>query len=161
MEAADGGGGGQIDFWAETPVVGAVAGAAGVVAAGAAAAAVGAGAAAGWSGGTTQTKFSVSPDQAQNLINGLNDALSQLQDLYDQSLKLRTVGSPGKDFYSGSATLAVRKAAGEDAGGYGWANKQAQTALKNTIQNIKSALQSYQSVDHNNQQAFNSGGANQ
>lgn len=159
MEVADGGGGGQIDFWAETPVVGAVAGAAGVAAGAAAAAAVGAGAA--WAGGTTQTKFSVSPDQAQNLINGLNDALSQLQDLYDRSLTLRTVGSPGKDFYSGTATLAIRKSAGEDPGGYGWANKQAQAALKNTIQNIKNALQSYQSVDHSNQQAFNSGGANQ
>jgi hypothetical protein len=62
--------------------------------------------------------------------------------------------------YSGFATLAIRKSAGDDEGGYGWANQKAQAALQATMENIQKALDKYRGVEESNQQALNSGGSN-
>jgi hypothetical protein len=112
-----------------------------------------------WSG-TTQTKFSVDPEQAQKLIDGLTAARDRLEALYRESWQLRNAASPGKDMYSGFATLAIRKSAGDDEGGYGWANQKAQEALTHTMENIQKALDKYRGVDNSNQQPFKSGGSN-
>src|ERR1041384_4749664 len=85
------------------------------------AAAAAAGAAAGAAGAGT-TRFAVDPDQAQKMITGLEEASRQLKDLMRDAEILKSTGSPGPDPYSGLATIAMRRAAGEEAGGYAWAN---------------------------------------
>ncbi|GAA3876008.1 hypothetical protein GCM10022243_46140 [Saccharothrix violaceirubra] len=124
MREADGGGG-KVDFIAETVT----------------------GGAAGSSLVGTQTKFSVDPAQARKLIDGLYAALDKLTKLAQEADRLRQTESPGKDLYSGFATLAIRKAAGTDPGGYAWANDQARKALKKTIENIEAALRQYEATE--------------
>jgi hypothetical protein len=119
-----------------------------VKAAGAAigAAAGAAGAAAGAGGGGV-AKFSVDPDQAQKMIDGLKKAIETLMDLREKSAEITNTGAPGPDPYSGYATLAMRKTAGGEPGGYLWANEQAQKALEQTIANIEKALAEYKATD--------------
>ncbi|MBB5808127.1 hypothetical protein F4560_007895 [Saccharothrix ecbatanensis] len=102
----------------------------------------------------SQTKFSVDPQQAQKLIDGLIEARDKLQGLMDAAERLVGVQSPGKDPYSGSATLAIRRSAGEDVGGYKWANKEAYKALTNTILNIQASLENYKNQDQATADAF-------
>ncbi|WP_439423042.1 hypothetical protein [Saccharothrix sp. HUAS TT10] len=102
----------------------------------------------------TRTRFSVDPEQAQKLIDGLLDARDRLQELYDQSHQLTGISSPGKDPYSGFATLAIHRAGGTEAGGYGWANQEAYKALDNTIKNIEAALETYKNQDRESEDAF-------
>lgn len=104
--------------------------------------------------GTTQTKFSVDPAEAEKLIKGLLEARRELTRLYDDAADIVNINSPGKDIYSGFATMAVRKAAGDEAGGYRWANLEAQKALDETIKNIEDALKVYRETEGNNQATF-------
>ncbi|GAA3864436.1 hypothetical protein GCM10022243_33500 [Saccharothrix violaceirubra] len=120
-----GGGGGKVEFLAET-VTGGAAGSALV---------------------GSQTKFSVDPAQARKLIDGLRAALDKLISLYDESGRLESTQPPGKDIYSGFAALAIRRAAGTEVGGYAWANMQAREALTKTIANIEAALAQYEATD--------------
>jgi hypothetical protein len=111
-----------------------------------------AGAAAGMTaapgGGTAGTaKFSVDPDQAQKMIEGLERAVAKLRDLRRTGDELTQSGAPGPDPYSGWATLQMRDAAGAKAGGYLWANDAARIALEKTIENIKKALADYRGTD--------------
>jgi hypothetical protein len=101
-----------------------------------------------------QTQFSVDPEQAQKLIDGLADARDRLQELYDQSQELQWIASPGKDFYSGMATQAIHQSAGTEAGGYGYASRLAYETLNNTIQNIQAALETYKGQDQATADAF-------
>ena len=119
-----------------------------VKAAGAAigAAAGAAGAAAGAGGGGV-AKFSVDPEQAQKMIDGLKLAIEKLMDLERTGSEIQYAGAPGPDPYSGYATLAMRKTAGAEAGGYVWANHEAQKALEQTIKNIEKALAEYRATD--------------
>lgn len=119
-----------------------------------AAAGAAAGNVASGAGGAGTAKFSVDPDQAQKMIDGLQKAIDQLEVLYDDSKLLAAQGAPGPDPYSGWATLSMRKAAGEQDGGYAWANKAAREALKQTIENIKKALADYRGTDEAAQQAM-------
>jgi hypothetical protein len=98
-------------------------------------------------GGAGTTRFSVDPDQAQNMIKGLKDAVDKLIDLKEKSRILQQTGAPGPDPYSGLATLKMRETAGDNPGGYGWANEAAQKALLKTIENIEKALADYRSTD--------------
>lgn len=102
----------------------------------------------------SQTHFSVDPEQAQKLIDGLAEARDRLQVLNDDAYMLQSIGSPGKDVYSGMATIAIQRAAGSEAGGYGWANKMAYDALNNTIQNIQASLDAYKNQDQATADAF-------
>lgn len=101
-----------------------------------------------------QTKFSVDPQQAQKLIDGLVEARDRLQELLNQSYAISNISSPGKDPYSGFATLAIQRAGGTEPGGYGWANKAAFEALNNTIDNIQAALETYKNQDQATADAF-------
>ncbi|WP_158846359.1 hypothetical protein [Saccharothrix deserti] len=103
---------------------------------------------------STQTQFSVDPEQAQKLIDGLADARDRLQKLNRDANMLQSMGSPGKDVYSGMATLAIQRTAGEDVGGYAWANKMAFDALNNTIQSIQASLNTYKNQDETTADAF-------
>ncbi|SDL86830.1 hypothetical protein SAMN04488074_11454 [Lentzea albidocapillata subsp. violacea] len=114
-------------------------------------AAVGAAAGAG-AGGVA--KFSVDPDQAQKMIDGLKEALRQLLKLRNDGERLQLAGAPGPDPYSGYATLAMRTTAGSEPGGYLWANEQAQKALEQTIKNIEKALAEYRATDEAAQTAM-------
>lgn len=98
-------------------------------------------------GGAGTTRFAVDPDQAQKMIDGLEAAAKQLKDLMIDADRLKAVGSPGPDPYSGLATMAIRQAAGDGAGGYGWANQAAVDALNTTVANIKAALAKYRGTD--------------
>ncbi|MGZ3147998.1 hypothetical protein ACVDFE_39665 [Lentzea chajnantorensis] len=122
--------------WAVSGAVGAAAGAA-AAAAGAAAGAAGAG----------TTRFAVDPDQAQKMIDGLETAAKQLKGLIREAEFLTSTGAPGPDPYSGIATIAIRRTAGEEPGGYAWANKKAVEALEATVANIKKALAEYRGTD--------------
>jgi hypothetical protein len=102
----------------------------------------------------SQIKFSVDPEQAQKLIDGLADARDRLQELYDQAQDLQWMSSPGKDLYSGVATLAIQQSAGMDEGGYGWASRKAFDTLNTTIQNIQAALETYKNQDQATADAF-------
>ncbi|MFD0203210.1 MULTISPECIES: hypothetical protein [Saccharothrix] len=102
----------------------------------------------------SQTQFSVDPEQAQKLIDGLVEARDKLQVLVREAERLSAVQSPGKDPYSGFATLAIRRSAGAEEGGYLWANKQAYKALTNTILNVQAALESYKNQDQETADAF-------
>jgi hypothetical protein len=126
-------------FDAIVPAVGAAAGAVAGAAAAAGATAAGAG------GGTA--KFSVDPDQAQKMVDGLKQAVEHLVDLQTKGARLQQSGAPGPDPYSGWATLAMRQAAGKEPGGYAWANEAAQKALLKTIENIEKALANYRGTD--------------
>lgn len=121
-------------------------------AAGAAAGAAAAGATG--AGGAGTARFSVDPDQAQKMIDGLQKAIDELAVLHEDSKQLAMLGAPGPDPYSGWATLAMRQAAGEQDGGYGWANVAARKALKETIDNIKKALADYRGTDEAAQDAM-------
>jgi hypothetical protein len=125
-------------FDAIVPAVGAAAGAV----AGAAAAAGASGA-----GGAGVKRFSVEPSQAQKMIDGLKAAVEHLSSLRNNGLELQQAGAPGPDPYSGWATLAVRQAAGDQPGGYLWANDLARKALEKTIENIEKALAEYRGTD--------------
>ncbi|USX48698.1 hypothetical protein [Lentzea sp. HUAS12] len=105
-----------------------------------------AGAAAGAGGGGV-AKFSVDPDQAQKMIDGLKLAIEKLVQLRDKSDEIQASGAPGPDPYSGYATLAMRKTAGAEQGGYLWANQEAQKALEQTVMNIEKALAEYRKTD--------------
>ncbi|WP_433269430.1 hypothetical protein ACQPZF_06965 [Actinosynnema sp. CS-041913] len=96
---------------------------------------------------TTKTKFFVDPGEAQRLIDGLKQALEKLIETRDTAEEITFTGSPGKDVYSGFATLAIHKTAGSEEGGYSWANQKAQEALENTIENITKALDEYKGTD--------------
>jgi hypothetical protein len=104
--------------------------------------------------GTTQTKFSIDPAQAQNLIKGLEDARNELEQLYADAMDIVNVNSPGKDIYSGFATMAVRQAGGDSEGGYRWANKMAREALTESIKNIQDALKVYEETEGNTTTTF-------
>lgn len=95
----------------------------------------------------SQTRFFVDPDEAENLIKGLEKAYLELRNAKRYSDQITQVQSPGKDAYSGFATLKIRETAGDQQGGYGWANEEARKALKKTIQNIKDALAAYKGTD--------------
>ncbi|MFD4639445.1 hypothetical protein ACFWN2_19170 [Lentzea sp. NPDC058436] len=105
-----------------------------------------AGSAAGAGGGGV-AKFSVDPDQAQKMIDGLKQALEKLLVLEDKSAEIHYHGAPGPDPYSGYATLGQRKTAGGEPGGYLWANREARKALEQTIKNIEKALAEYRATD--------------
>jgi hypothetical protein len=105
-----------------------------------------AGAAAGAGGGGV-AKFSIDPEQAQKMIDGLKLAIEKLIDLRDKSDEIQASGAPGPDPYSGYATLAMRKTAGGEPGGYLWANQEAQKALEQTVKNIEKALAEYRATD--------------
>ncbi|GAB2972937.1 hypothetical protein [Saccharothrix stipae] len=132
LDAGGGGGAKQIGFVADTVASGP--GGAGLVA--------------------SQTHFRVDPAQAQKLIDGLADARDRLQELNNDAYQLQSIGSPGKDFYSGMATIAIQTAAGTDVGGYAWANQKAYDALNNTIQNIQASLEAYKNQDDATADAF-------
>ncbi|GAA0253256.1 hypothetical protein GCM10010492_62370 [Saccharothrix mutabilis subsp. mutabilis] len=102
----------------------------------------------------SQTRFFVDPDEAENLIKGLDAAVKELQKAKRAADEISQSGSPGKDAYSGFATLKIRETAGTQQGGYGWANEEAQKALMNTIQNIKDALAAYKNTDSAAQDAL-------
>lgn len=104
------------------------------------------------SGGST--RFSIDPDQAQKMVTGLEQAIEELRNLNREAQTLTRVGSPGPDPFSGYATLAVRKAAGNEEGGYGWANQKAIEALEKTIESIKTNLANYRQTDDANKNAM-------
>jgi hypothetical protein len=95
----------------------------------------------------TQTQFTVDIDQAPKLVESLTQAVEKLDDAYQKSAVLRTVQTPGKDPYSGFTTLAIRQSAGDDEGGYGWANREARKALVKTIENLKKSIEEYGRTD--------------
>ncbi|MDT7782558.1 MAG: hypothetical protein QOF58_977 [Pseudonocardiales bacterium] len=106
-------------------------------------------------GGTAGTaKFSVDPDQAQKMVDGLQKAVDTLVELQRKGQQLQQSGAPGPDPYSGWATLSMRQAAGDQAGGYAWANQAAQKALEQTIKNIQKALAKYRGTDEAAQTAL-------
>ncbi|TWP52458.1 hypothetical protein FKR81_08990 [Lentzea tibetensis] len=135
-----------IEFMASTPIMSAVGDAAGAAGAAAMKAAQ--------MVGTTQTKFSIDPAEASKLIKGLEDARRELERLHDEAMDVANVNSPGKDIYSGFATMAVRKATGAEEGGYCWANVKAQEALNETIKNIQDALNVYKETESGNKSTF-------
>lgn len=110
-------------------------------------AAAGAAAGAAGAGGAGTTQFSVDPDQAQKMIEGLKQAIEKLMDLERTGGEIQFSGAPGPDPYSGYATLAMRKTAGAEPGGYVWSNQAAQKALEQTIKNIEKALAEYRATD--------------
>ncbi|HEX8867348.1 MAG TPA: hypothetical protein VF821_16945 [Lentzea sp.] len=118
-------------------------------AAGAAAGNVAAGA-----GGAGTAKFSVDPDQAQKMIDGLQKAIAHLTLLGKKGDELQQSGAPGPDPYSGWATLEMRKSAGTQPGGYMWANDAAIKALAKTIENIERSLAKYRGVDYDAEKAL-------
>lgn len=132
LDAGGGGGVGKIGFLADTVASGPAG--AGLVA--------------------TQTYFTVDRAQAQKLIDGLVEARDKLQQLNRDAFTLQSIGSPGKDVYSGMATLAIQRAAGTEEGGYAWANKMAYDALNNTIMNIQASLDGYKNQDEATADAF-------
>lgn len=93
------------------------------------------------------TRFSIDPDQAQKMITGLEQAVEKLRGLRLDAENLEFMGAPGPDPYSGYATLAMRDAAGNKEGGYGWANQKAIDALEKTIESIKTNLANYRQTD--------------
>jgi hypothetical protein len=136
LDAVGGGGAKQIGFLADTVSAGPAG--AGLVA--------------------SQTRFSVDPEQAQKLINGLADARDQLQVLFDTTARSVFTGPPGKDPYSESAATTIKQTAGADPGGYSWASSKAIDALNSTIQSIQASLDTYKNQDQATADAFTGGG---
>ncbi|MEU4743128.1 hypothetical protein AB0G02_22055 [Actinosynnema sp. NPDC023658] len=101
-----------------------------------------------------QTHFRVDLAQAQKLIDGLADARNRLQELYDQNVGFMILGSPGQDPYSQSATTTIKRTAGTEAGGYGWASLKAIAALNKTIESIQASLATYQNQEQATADAF-------
>lgn len=95
----------------------------------------------------TQTQFSVDIDEAPKIIESLRQAIKKLDEAYETSAVLRGVQTPGKDPYSGFTTLTIRQSAGDEEGGYGWANREAREAFEKTIHNIEKAVAAYQQTD--------------
>ena len=106
----------------------------------------------------TQTQFSVDPEQAQKLIDGLAEARNRLQELNRSAGQLIFLPSDAKDPYSAQMVDAIQRTAGHDVGGYGWANKMAAEALTKTIQKIQDSLAAYQNQDEATADAFNGEG---
>lgn len=88
------------------------------------------------------------------MIDGLKAAVAHLDDLRTTATNLQQSGAPGPDPYSGLATFAMRKAAGDQPGGYLWANDLARRALEKTIANIEKALAEYRGTDEAAQTAL-------
>ncbi|GAA3848245.1 hypothetical protein GCM10022243_12850 [Saccharothrix violaceirubra] len=96
---------------------------------------------------STQTQFSIDIDKAPQLIASLEQAIEKLLKAYRDAEELTKSHPPGKDIYSGFAAMAMRKAAGDEEGGYRWANEKAREALQKTIDNIKAAVAGYRRTE--------------
>jgi hypothetical protein len=107
----------------------------------------GAGAAIGAGLGASSTAMQVDLDEAPKLIAGLEAAIEKLQKAYEESETLRLSQPPGQDPYSDNANEAIKKSAGDQPGGYGWANSEARKALAKTIENIKKSIAEYSQTD--------------
>ncbi|MBP2334076.1 hypothetical protein JOF41_000254 [Saccharothrix coeruleofusca] len=105
-------------------------------------------------GPVARTRFTVAPDQAQKLIVGLEEALRHLIAARRSADEINRVGSPGKDVYSGMATISLQQVAGQNEGGYLWANLKAKEALEKTIENVRNALEEYQRTESAATDAF-------
>jgi hypothetical protein len=97
--------------------------------------------------GTSSTAMQVDLDEAPKLIAGLKAAIDKLQTAYEESETLRISRAPGKDPYSDNATQAIKTSAGDEPGGYGWANAEARKALAKTIENIEKSIADYSQTD--------------
>ncbi|MEV1116461.1 hypothetical protein AB0I91_15430 [Actinosynnema sp. NPDC049800] len=106
----------------------------------------------------TQTQFSVDPEQAQKLIDGLVEARDRLQELNRDAFQLMMIMTSGGEPYGAEAVKAIARTAGGDVGGYTWANTMAAEALTKTIQKIQDSLAAYQAQDEAAADAFNGGG---
>ncbi|MFD1152431.1 hypothetical protein [Saccharothrix hoggarensis] len=106
----------------------------------------------------TQTEFSVDPEQAQKLIDGLAEARNQLQELNRNVSQLMFLPATAKDPYSALVIEAIQRTAGPEVGGYAWANNKAAEALSKTIQKIQASLANYKGQDEATADAFNGGG---
>ncbi|MEU7529736.1 hypothetical protein AB0A74_28690 [Saccharothrix sp. NPDC042600] len=95
----------------------------------------------------SQTHFLVDPDEAENLIKGLEEAHKELAKARRAADTIAVMPSPGKDAYSGFATLKIRETVTAEHGGYAWANEEARKALEKTIRNIREALAAYKSTN--------------
>jgi hypothetical protein len=107
--------------------------------------------------GSTGTKFSVDPEQAEQLVKDLEAAVKELRDIAEQVRPLTDLPSPGKDWYSGVAASKIREIAGDNPGGYLKANSEAREALAKTILNIQDALKVYRETEANAQTAMRKG----
>lgn len=106
----------------------------------------------------TQTRFSVDPEQAQKLIDGLTEARNRLQELNRDASQLIMAMSSSSEPYGAQAIEAIQQTAGGGVGGYAWANNMAAQALTDTIQKIQDSLAVYQGQDEATADAFNGGG---
>lgn len=95
----------------------------------------------------TTTAMQVDLDEAPKLIAGLKAAIEKLQTAYEESETLRLSKAPGKDPYSDNATQTIKTSAGDEPGGYGWANAEARKALAKTIENIEKSIADYSQTD--------------
>jgi len=138
VPGAECGVGRMLEFMAVTPVVATAKKGVGVA---------GAFARAQASAGSTGTKFSVDPDQAEQLIKDLKAAMQDLERIAKQVEPLTSLPSPGKDIYSGMAASRIREIAGDNPGGYLKANRDAREALAETIKNIDDALKVYRDTE--------------
>lgn len=116
-----------------------------ITAGGAAGAAIGSAIGAGV--GSSSTAMQVDLDEAPKLIAGLKAAIEKLQTAYEESESLRLSQPPGKDPYSDNATQIIKTSAGDEPGGYGWANAEARKALAKTIENIEKSIAEYSQTD--------------
>ncbi|NUT47282.1 MAG: hypothetical protein HOV94_08210 [Saccharothrix sp.] len=106
----------------------------------------------------TQTQFTVDPEQAQKLIDGLIEARSRLQKLNQDVVQFMMIKSSATEPYGDAAAEAIQRTAGADVGGYAWANNMAVRSLTETIQKIQDSLAAYQNQDDATADAFNGGG---
>ncbi|MEU5690352.1 hypothetical protein [Actinosynnema sp. NPDC020468] len=94
-----------------------------------------------------RTRFSVDPDQAQKLIDGLKEALEQVIDFRRNTLVLGQMGSPGNDGYSQTAVESMKTSAGTEEGGYSYAIAKAQDVIESTITQVQDALDQYKNTE--------------
>ncbi|AOS62394.1 hypothetical protein [Actinoalloteichus hymeniacidonis] len=100
--------------------------------------------------------FEVDPENIQKLIDGLNEAIDELNDISrDATSRLGQLQPPGADDYSTGAVRLITDRVLEDDGAHGAANKAFREALEATVDNLTTTLNEYRRIEEENSQIGN------
>ncbi|GGM83438.1 hypothetical protein GCM10012275_62580 [Longimycelium tulufanense] len=96
-------------------------------------------------------KLVVAPENAEQLIRGLEAALEKLDRINEKARSLTKIEAPGSgDPHTQYAIREISRLASDEEGCHGQANKRYQKALQNVIDNLRASLEAYRQVEQQN-----------
>ncbi|MCO1582623.1 hypothetical protein M8C13_43455 [Crossiella sp. SN42] len=105
-----------------------------------------------YSSAKTGGKFKVDKAHAQKAIDGLNDAIHELDKIRQESERLKLAAGPGRDPYSSVAAEKINERALTGEGCHATANKQYREALEGMVANLTAIMKGYADAEDMNRQ---------